>query len=89
MSQDIEPRSANSSPTMSVDVDRTRFAYREFGPSAGVPVEFSVATEDHAVCQQGACVDLSPHPRADRCPMARRRRIRHVHADPAARTPWA
>ena len=40
MRQDTTPRSANSSPTMSVDVDGTRFAYREFGPRTGVPVVF-------------------------------------------------
>ena len=40
MSQHTKPRSANSSPTMSVDVDGTRFAYREFGPNTGVPVVF-------------------------------------------------
>ncbi|WP_319456460.1 MULTISPECIES: alpha/beta hydrolase [unclassified Mycobacterium] len=40
MSQHAEPRTANSSPTMSVEVDGTRFAYREFGSSTGVPVVF-------------------------------------------------
>jgi pimeloyl-ACP methyl ester carboxylesterase len=40
MRQDTTPTSANSSPTMSVDVDGTRFAYREFGSSTGVPVVF-------------------------------------------------
>ena len=35
-----EFRSANTSPTMGVDVGGTRFAYREFGPSTGVPVVF-------------------------------------------------
>ena len=40
MSQDTKPRCANTSPTMSVDVNGTRFAYREFGPSTGVPLVF-------------------------------------------------
>ena len=40
MSQDTESRSANTSPTKSVDVGGTWFAYREFGPSTGVPVVF-------------------------------------------------
>ncbi|HEX7826362.1 MAG TPA: hypothetical protein VF477_15780 [Mycobacterium sp.] len=40
MPQETTPRSANSSPTMRVDVDGTRFAYREFGPGTGVPVVF-------------------------------------------------
>jgi pimeloyl-ACP methyl ester carboxylesterase len=40
MSQYTESRSANTSPTMRVDVDGTRFAYREFRPSTGVPVVF-------------------------------------------------
>lgn len=40
MSQHAEFRSANTSPTKGVDVGGTRFAYREFGPSAGVPVVF-------------------------------------------------
>ena len=40
MSQYPEPRSANTSPTMGIDVDGTRFAYREFGPSTSVPVVF-------------------------------------------------
>ena len=40
MSQHTQPRTANTSPTLGVDVERTRFAYREFGPSAGVPVVF-------------------------------------------------
>jgi pimeloyl-ACP methyl ester carboxylesterase len=40
MSQDTEPISANTSPTMSVDVGGTRFAYRQFGPDTGVPVVF-------------------------------------------------
>lgn len=35
MSQHTEPRSANTSPTMRVDVGGTRFAYREFGSSTG------------------------------------------------------
>jgi pimeloyl-ACP methyl ester carboxylesterase len=33
-------RSANTSPTRGVVVDGTRFAFREFGPSTGVPVVF-------------------------------------------------
>jgi pimeloyl-ACP methyl ester carboxylesterase len=40
MSQHTEVRSANTSPTKGVDVDGTRFVYREFGPSAGIPVVF-------------------------------------------------
>ena len=36
----ITSRSANTSPTKGVVVDGTRFAYREFGPSTGVPVVF-------------------------------------------------
>ena len=40
MSQHTEFRSANTSPTMGVAVGGTRFAYREFGPSTGVPVVF-------------------------------------------------
>jgi hypothetical protein len=40
MSEDTKPRGANTSPTMSVDVNGTRFAYREFGLSTGVPVVF-------------------------------------------------
>jgi pimeloyl-ACP methyl ester carboxylesterase len=40
MSQHIKSRSATTSPTMGVDVDGTRFAYREFGPSDGIPVVF-------------------------------------------------
>jgi pimeloyl-ACP methyl ester carboxylesterase len=40
MSQYTEFRSANTSPTMRVDVGGTRFAYREFGPRVGVPVIF-------------------------------------------------
>ena len=40
MSQHTEFRSANTSPTKSVDVGGTRFAYREFGPSTGIPVVF-------------------------------------------------
>jgi pimeloyl-ACP methyl ester carboxylesterase len=40
MSEDTKPRGANTSPTTSVDVNGTRFAYREFGPSTGVPVVF-------------------------------------------------
>jgi pimeloyl-ACP methyl ester carboxylesterase len=32
------PRTANSSPTLRIDVGGTRFAYREFGPTTGVPV---------------------------------------------------
>jgi hypothetical protein len=40
MSEDTKPRGANTSPTMSVDVNGTRFAYREFGPRTGVPVVF-------------------------------------------------
>ena len=40
MSQHTKPRSANASRTMGVAVDGTRFAYREFGPSTGVPVVF-------------------------------------------------
>ena len=31
---------ANSSPTLRIDVGGTRFAYREFGPATGVPVVF-------------------------------------------------
>ena len=38
MSQDTTRRSANSSPTMSVDVDGTRFAYREFGRAPASPL---------------------------------------------------
>ena len=40
MSQHTESRSAHTSPTMSVDIGGTRFAYREFGPNSGVPVVF-------------------------------------------------
>ena len=40
MSQHTEFRSANTSPTKGVEVDGTRFAYREFGPSTGIPVVF-------------------------------------------------
>jgi len=40
MNQQAPPRTANTSPTLSVDVDGKRFAYREFGPSTGVPVVF-------------------------------------------------
>jgi pimeloyl-ACP methyl ester carboxylesterase len=40
MTQYTEPRSANTSPTMRIDVDGTRFAYRQFGPNTGVPVIF-------------------------------------------------
>ena len=40
MSQHTTFRSANTSPTNGVDVDGTRFAYREFGPSTGIPVVF-------------------------------------------------
>jgi len=40
MNQQTEPRRANTSPTLGVYVDRTRFAYREFGPKTGVPVVF-------------------------------------------------
>ena len=40
MSQHTEFSSANTSPTLDVDVDGTRFAYREFGPSTGIPVVF-------------------------------------------------
>lgn len=40
MSQYTTTRSANTSPTMGVAVDGTQFAYREFGPSTGVPVVF-------------------------------------------------
>lgn len=43
-SEKYEPASpaqnCNTSPTLSVDVDGKRFAYREFGPSTGVPVVF-------------------------------------------------
>ena len=40
MNQQAPPRTANTSPTLSVDLDGKRFAYREFGPSTGVPVVF-------------------------------------------------
>ncbi len=40
MSRHTKLRSANTSPTMGVAVEGTRFAYREFGPSTGVPVVF-------------------------------------------------
>src|ERR1700758_4388493 len=40
MSQYTAPTSANTSPTTGIDVDGTRFAYREFGPSTGVPLVF-------------------------------------------------
>ena len=40
MSQHTTPRSANTSPTMGVAVDGTRFAYRKFGPNTDVPVVF-------------------------------------------------
>jgi pimeloyl-ACP methyl ester carboxylesterase len=40
MSQHTEPRTANSSPTLRIDVNGTSFTYREFGPSNGVPVIF-------------------------------------------------
>jgi pimeloyl-ACP methyl ester carboxylesterase len=40
MSQYTAPTSANTSPTMGIEVDGTRFAYREFGPSTGVPLVF-------------------------------------------------
>lgn len=40
MSRHTNLRSANTSPTMGVAVEGTRFAYREFGPSTGVPVVF-------------------------------------------------
>jgi pimeloyl-ACP methyl ester carboxylesterase len=40
MSQYTGPRSANTSPTMNMDVGGTRFAYRQFGPDTGVPVVF-------------------------------------------------
>jgi pimeloyl-ACP methyl ester carboxylesterase len=33
-------RTANDAPTLSIDVDGTRFAYRQFGPSSGVPLVF-------------------------------------------------
>ena len=33
-------RNANNAPTLHVDIDGTRFAYREFGPSMGVPLVF-------------------------------------------------
>jgi len=36
----IQPRGAIDSPTSYVDVDGTSFAYREFGPSTGVPLVF-------------------------------------------------
>ena len=36
----IHPRRAIDSPTAFIDVDGTPFAYREFGPSTGVPVVF-------------------------------------------------
>jgi pimeloyl-ACP methyl ester carboxylesterase len=40
MSQHTEPTTANNSPTLRIDVDGTLFAYREFGPTNGVPVIF-------------------------------------------------
>src|SRR5947208_9529648 len=40
MRQNTTPRSANSAPTVSVEVDGTRFVYREFGPTTGVPIVF-------------------------------------------------
>lgn len=40
MSSSTTARSANDSPTRRIDVAGTRFAYREFGPSGGVPVVF-------------------------------------------------
>jgi pimeloyl-ACP methyl ester carboxylesterase len=40
MSKDTAPRNAQTSPTLSIDVNGTQFAYREFGPSTGVPVVF-------------------------------------------------
>lgn len=40
MTTNTAPRTASGSPTLHVDVNGTRFAYREFGPVAGVPVVF-------------------------------------------------
>lgn len=40
MTANTMPRTASSSPTMHIDVNGTRFAYREFGPATGVPVLF-------------------------------------------------
>jgi hypothetical protein len=34
------PTTANSSPTLQIDVSGTRFAYRRLGPNTGVPVIF-------------------------------------------------
>jgi pimeloyl-ACP methyl ester carboxylesterase len=39
-SKTIQPRGAIDSPTSYIDVDGTSFAYREFGPSTGVPLVF-------------------------------------------------
>ena len=39
-SKAVQPRGAIDSPTSYIDVDGTKFAYREFGPSTGVPVVF-------------------------------------------------
>ncbi|MFC9904487.1 alpha/beta fold hydrolase [Rhodococcus sp. NPDC127593] len=36
----LRVRNANNAPTLYVDIDGTRFAYREFGPSTGVPLVF-------------------------------------------------
>ncbi|QZS52544.1 alpha/beta fold hydrolase [Rhodococcus opacus] len=40
MTLNTELWNAKNSPTQTIDIDGTRFAYREFGPNTGVPVVF-------------------------------------------------